>query len=63
MKLTRLGEAIIRWEDKIDALECAIRPFEHMKGKPRSPEQNVMVAQTCISLMKDAVEAAIATVH
>lgn len=53
---TRLGEAIVKWEEKIDEFETALEPFRHKRGKPRIREQNVMAMETALHFMRQARE-------
>ena len=38
----RLGEGIVKWEEKIDALETALEPWRHQKWKQRTKDQITM---------------------
>eukprot|EP00957_Ditylum_brightwellii_P059344 4505331-Ditylum_brightwellii.AAC.1 len=50
----RLGEAIIKWEERIEKLENSLEPWRHPKGKPRSEAQHVMMMESALFFMKQA---------
>lgn len=58
MRETRLGDALVAWEEEVDKLREAIEPFRNQKGKVRSMEQNVMAMQTTLYYMQAAREQA-----
>jgi hypothetical protein len=58
MKETRLGDAIVAWEEEVQRLREALEPFRNQKGKVRTLEQNIMAMQTALYYMDAAREQA-----
>ena len=58
MRETRLGDAIIEWEEETELLREALEPFRNQRGKVRSLEQNIMAMQTVLYYMEAAREQA-----